>query len=60
MSSIVITFTPEGPVVEADGFKGPACEQLLDELLEGTGLIAGSHERKPEYQQTETQSALQG
>ena len=59
MKEIKITFTEEGPVVEADGFQGPACVQLLDELLQGTGLLTGSYERKPEYHEEQSQLVAQ-
>lgn len=60
MKTITVTITSAGPVVEADGFHGPACEQLLDRLLKDTGLVVTHQERKPEYHQSEMQPVVQG
>lgn len=49
MRNIVITFDENGAIeMEANGFKGKACEQKMQAFIEALGAPVSS-KKKPEY-----------
>ena len=57
--TIRIPLDPEDPnynqwMVDAQGFKGPACQKTTDKLMAGLNGKVTSRRLKPEYQQVET------
>lgn len=51
---IIVTVGVDGGIhIEAEGFKGTACEKATEFLVKGLGVATGTT-RKADYRQTET------
>jgi len=48
--TMTLIFDGDTVIAEVDGIKGPVCEALADQILEGLGETV-EHKRKPEYQE---------
>ena len=58
MQRIIIEISPRGKTkIEADGFAGPGCQSVLDNLVSSLGKkTVDSCETKPEFYMTQSSS----
>lgn len=59
MKQIKVTLNRKGVSVEVDGVTGPACDEIIKEILDQIGGSVISSQEKPEYYEQEQQNDLQ-